>query len=526
MVTLRDYQQRAIDDLYRWFQKGNEGNPCLVLPTGSGKSHIIAEFCKDAIQNWPDQRILILTHVKELIEQDVEKILMAWPTAPLGIYSASIGQKRLGEPITVAGIQSIRKRAEEVGHADLVIVDEAHLISHKEEGGYRSFISDLKKINPALRIIGLTATPYRLGHGLITDKPALFDAILEPVSLRELIDAGYLAPLHSKGMDLLLSVDGVDKRGGDFIDEALQKAVNTKENNAAIVDQTLSISRDRRSILVFCSGVDHAYAMRDEFRRQGETAEAVLGDTPSEERARILEDFKAGRVRVVTNNSVLTTGFDAPDTDVLVMARPTESTVLYVQSAGRGMRPKKHSKDCLVLDFAGNVRRHGPITELLPPRKKGEKRGEAPVKLCEACQELVPISARTCPACGWEFPPPPKKTYKLHNDDIMGGKRLLDVDGWRWRRHITSSGKECATVTYYSGANAVTEYLLLLHGGYPEQKAISLLNQFQRKGGVAIMNPYDLDEVVEAMGQATPPALISVEKDGKYDRVTGRQWMQ
>ncbi|MDD3917274.1 MAG: DEAD/DEAH box helicase family protein [Synergistaceae bacterium] len=525
MIQLRGYQQRAIEDLYRWFYEHEAGNPCLVLPTGAGKSIIIAELCRDALVSWPGTRILILSHVKELLQQDTDKILAVWTEAPLGIYSAGLNRKELNQ-ITVAGIQSIRKRALKVGHVDLVIVDEAHLISHKDEGGYRSFIKDLHEINPALRVIGLTATPYRLGHGLITDKPALFDALIEPVSLRELIDAGYLAPLHSKGMDLLLSVDGVDKRGGDFIEEALQKVVNTKENNAAIVDQTLSISRDRRSILVFCSGVDHAYAMRDEFRRQGETAEAVLGDTPSEERARILEDFKAGRVRVVTNNSVLTTGFDAPDTDVLVMARPTESTVLYVQSAGRGMRPKKHSKDCLVLDFAGNVRRHGPITELLPPRKKGEKRGEAPVKLCEECQELVPISARTCPACGWEFPPPPKKTYKLHNDDIMGGKRLLDVDGWRWRRHITSSGKECATVTYYSGADAVTEYLLLLHGGYPEQKAISLLDQFQRKGGVAIMNPYDLDEVVEAMGQATPPALISVEKDGKYDRVTGRQWMQ
>ena len=120
-----------------------------------------------------------------------------------------------------------------------------------------------------------------------------------------------------------------------------------------------------------------------------------------EESARILEDLKAGRVRVITNNSVLTTGFDAPNTDVLVMARPTESVVLYIQSAGRGMRPKEHVSDCLLLDFAGNVRRHGPITDVIPPKRKGDKKGEAPVKLCEQCQELVHLSAKVCPACGW-----------------------------------------------------------------------------------------------------------------------------
>lgn len=524
-MQLRGYQQDTVNAIYNWFGEHDDGNVCVVLPTGSGKSVILAEICRDAVQTWTDQRILILSHVKELLEQDAERILDLWPEAPLGIYSAGLNRKELKQ-ITVAGIQSIRKRACDIGHVDLAIVDEAHLISHKDEGGYRNLLNDLREINPALRVIGLTATPYRLGHGLITDPPAIFSDIIEPVKLKDLIDEGYLAPLRSKCMDLLLSVDGVGKRGGDFIEEALQKKINTAENNAAIVDQTLKIAEGRRSILVFCAGVNHAYALRDEFRRQGETAEAVLGETPSDERARVLEDFKAGKVRVVTNNSVLTTGFDAPDTDVIVMARPTESTVLYVQSSGRGMRPKENAQDCLYLDFAGNVRRHGPITELLPPRRKGEQRGEAPVKVCERCQEFVPISLRVCPACGWEFPPPPPKKFKLHNDDIMGEdrKRYLNVDGWQWRRYLTNSGKECATVTYYSGVQSVIEYVLLLHGGYPEQKALSLISTLERRCGVRIDNPYDLDEVVEILNGARPPSMISVEKDGRYDRVTGRLW--
>ena len=184
---LRDYQQRAIDQLYAWFANGNKGNPCLVLPTGSGKSHIVAALCKDALQNWPDTRILMLTHVRELIEQNAEKMRLHWRGAPMGIYSAGLGRKQLGEPITFAGIQSIRKRASQVGHIDLCIIDECHLVSHKDEGGYRSFLAELKAINPALRVAGLTATPYRLGHGMITDKPALFDDLIEPVTIEELV---------------------------------------------------------------------------------------------------------------------------------------------------------------------------------------------------------------------------------------------------------------------------------------------------------------------------------------------------
>lgn len=171
---LRDYQQRTIDQLYAWFEAGNQGNPCLVLPIGSGKSHIVAALCKDALQNWPETRILMLTHVRELIEQNAEKMRLHWPNAPLGIYSAGLRQKELGEPITFAGIQSVRTKAKEIGHVDLVIIDECHLVSHKDEGGYRTLLDDLTAINPNLRVVGLTATPYRWATAISpTSQPSL-----------------------------------------------------------------------------------------------------------------------------------------------------------------------------------------------------------------------------------------------------------------------------------------------------------------------------------------------------------------
>ena len=522
-MILRDYQRQAIDSLYDWFRKNDTGNPCLVLPTGAGKSVILAELCRDALSSWPGTRILILSHVKELLEQDAEKIRILWPDAPLGIYSAGLGCRDV-DAITVAGIQSVYRKASEIGYVDIAIVDECHLLNHKDEGMYRNLLNELEAINPSLRVIGLTATPYRLGHGLITEGGALFNALIEPVRIGELVERGYLAPLRSKGMELLLSVDGVKRRGGDFVESELAEMVNTKANNEAMVEQTLRIAQGRRSILVFCSGVQHAYAMRDLFREKGEVAEAVLGETDSEERARILEDFKAGRVRVVTNNSVLTTGFNAPNTDVLVMARPTESVVLYIQSAGRGMRPKEHVSDCLLLDFAGNVRRHGPITDVIPPKRKGDKKGEAPVKLCEQCQELVHLSAKVCPACGWAFPPPPPKRYVLGNEDIMGGPSSFGVEEWRWRRHTAASGKELVRVTYYGHSDSVDEYLCLLHGGYAAQKALSALRRMERNCGVTVGNPYDLDEVVETMQCAVPPKEITIQREGKYHRVVGKVW--
>lgn len=549
-MALRDYQQRAIDELYRWFLSGNAGNPCIEMPTGSGKSYILAELCRDVIQSWPDQKILILTHVKELIEQDAEKILMAWPSAPMGIYSAGLGMRQLGEPITIAGIQSVRKRAREIGYIDLVIVDEAHLISHKEEGGYRKLIADLQEINPALRVIGLTATPYRLGHGLITDKPALFDDILTPTSIEELIAKGYLAPLRSKDTELKLSTDGVAKRGGEFVESDLQRAVNTSGQNSRIVDEVLARAGDRKAWLFFCSGVDHAIAMRDILLKRGIPAACVLGETPKEERRQILEDFKAGLIKAVTNANVLTTGFNYPDIDLIAMCRPTMSPGLYLQMAGRGMRIKSHIDDCLVLDFAGLVRAHGPVTAVQPPRKAGVGTGEAPVKVCEECHELVHLAARICPACGHEFPPPQVKLLKLHNDDIMGKEKRMPVRAWEWARRISfTSGKTMATVTYYgeSYTDAVTEYFCLLHGGYAGQKAIQKLFRIAKlvfqhiPEDMARESEADLrlairyieegaadvlDDVVEIMNELPPPSSIAYQKDGKFFNTYDWEWVQ
>lgn len=521
---LRPYQQRAIDMLYEWFGKNSTGNPCLELPTGAGKSHIIAALIKDALQNWPDTTVLMLTHVKELIEQNAEKMRQHWPGAPMGIYSASIGRKVLGEPITFAGIQSIRGKADKIGHIDLCIIDECHLVNHKEEGGYRTLINDLRAINPQMRVIGLTASPYRLGHGCITDKPALFDDIVSPVTISELIHKGFLAPLRSKVTRAKLETDGVHKRGGEFIESELQKAVDTRDKNVKVVREVIELAGDRKAWLFFCVGVAHAEHIAGVLLEHGIPSAYITGQTSKSERERLIAEFKSGRLRALTNANVLTTGFDYPDIDLIAMLRPTMSPSLYIQMAGRGMRVKSHTDHCLVLDFAGVVEQHGPIVNVRPPKKKGEGDGVAPVKSCPECAELVHISVMTCTACGFKWPPPEPKDLKLHDVDIMGDANgELTVGAWKWTNHVSQAGNEMVKVTYY-GKNLsdtpVTEYFAFKNPGYAGQIAIQRFAAICR--GCGVLQPDGL----QAMNNATPPLKIRFRKDGKFYRVVEHKWTE
>lgn len=532
---LRDYQQKTIDMLYEWFYKNESGNPCIVLPTGAGKSHVIAALTKDAIDKWPSTRVLMLTHVKELIEQNAEKMRQHWPNAPMGIYSNSVGSKILGEQITFAGIQSLVKVVSRVGFIDLVIIDECHLVSHKDEGNYRKVLNELKLINPRLRVIGLTATPYRLGHGLITDKPAIFDALIEPTSIEELISQGYLSMLRSKITKTRLSTEGVKKRGGEFISGELQKAVDTEDYNQSIVNEVIEIAEERKAWLFFCAGVDHAKHVADILNSKGIPTACITGELGKKEREKLINDFKSGKIRAVTNANVLTTGFDYPNIDLIVMMRPTLSAVLYMQMAGRGLRLKEHTDHCLVLDFAGVVSTHGPITNVVPPRKKGLKPGEAPIKICGKCGEIVHASLRVCPSCGLVFEVNEKPKPKLHNDDIMGIEpSVMIVSSWAWRQHTSkATGKEMIKVTYYGEISdkPIIEYVPIFNTGFARDLKLreirSMIAQSKSKidfKEIEAIQPTEINLMIEKLNSIRSPYSIDFKKDGKFHRVLTRSW--
>ena len=525
----RDYQQRAIDQLYRYMEKNKGKNPCLEMPTGSGKSHIVAMLCRDALQNWPETKVLMLTHVKELIEQNAEKMLQYWPNAPLGIYSAGVGKKQLGEPITFAGIQSLRGKAQDVGHIDLIVIDECHLVSHKDEGTYRKLIEELKAINPYLIVIGLTATPYRLGFGKITGEGAIFDDIINPVSVEQLVSNGYLASLRSKKTKMRISTQGVHKRGGEFIENELQAAVNTEENNIKILEETTKRADHCEHWLFFCTGVAHAKEMARLLNEvYGIKTACLTGQNTKREREDIIEAYKAGEYRALTNANVLTTGFDYPDIDLIVLARPTMSPGLYVQMVGRGMRLKSHTKECLVFDFAGNIDKHGPITNIREPQgKKGDDQ-DIPNKTCPECHEILHLSVMTCTCCGYEFPKT-EKIIEMSDSCIMGFELdEMKVDRWFWNVHTSrNSGKEMIKIRYYGSLTdpVVTEYLCITHEGYAGAKAMATFSSIVHScNASSVIKCESLKDVCNHMNSSQPPSKIEYMKNGKFYEVRNRLW--
>lgn len=516
-MQLRAYQQKTINDLYAWMEN-HSGNPCAVLSTGSGKSVIIAELCRDIISSYSGVRVLMLTHVKELIEQNYEKLITLWPNAPAGIYSASVGHKDINQPITFAGIQSIAKKIDlycQYGNPDIVIVDECHLVNHKDEGNYRKVINNLLSKNKHMRVIGFTATPYRLGHGVITDDPAIFDDIIEPVTIEELQASGYLSKLKSKFTNEKLSTDGVHKRGGEYIESELQAVVDKDDKNIMIVDEVINRSEGRKHWLFFCTGVNHARHISEILNARGIKADYITGKHTKAQRESIINDFKSGNIQALTNAEILTTGFDFPDIDLIALCRPTLSPVLYIQMVGRGLRVKSHINNCLVLDFAGLIETHGPITNVQKPTKKGEGGGPPPMKECPDCMEIVHASLKKCYECGYDFPCDSiEHDIRLRNDDI-NGQLPDDLDVTFCRIEKKKSKKtniDMFHVIYYGKTfdQPINEFICPFHPGYAGIIGKRLCKEMS----------IDVDNI-KILNR---PTKIKYKKDGKYYKIIGRYY--
>ncbi len=519
MLTLRPYQQAAITSIYGYFQE-NKGNPLVVIPTAGGKSLVMAAFIEGVLKAWPDQRILIVTHVRELIAQNHAEMIGLWPEAPAGIYSAGLGKREAQARVLFAGIQSIHRRAHEVGHTDLVLIDEAHLIPGNSSTMYRRFLDGLTRINPALKVIGLTATPFRVDSGMLHQgKNALFTDIAFEAPVRDLIDAGYLSPLVSKHPNTRLDVSKVGTRAGDFIQRDLAAAVDQEAITRAAVSEIIEHGRDRKSWLAFCSGVEHARHVAEEFVRQGISCRTIFGDTPKEERDAIIAAFKRGDIRALASMGVLTTGFNAPAVDLIALLRPTKSAGLYVQMVGRGTRLAPGKENCLVLDFAGNVRRHGPI-DLVRPRRPGEAGGgEAPTKICPECDSIVALSATDCPDCGHVFPErevkiaPTAATLPVLSPKVQ----WLPVHGVSYSRHDKRGGKPSLKVTYSCGLKSYSEWVCIEHHGYPRQKAA----EWWRTRAPGCPVPLTVDQAIAEAARLARPSAISVRPSGRYVEISG-----
>lgn len=520
-MKLRPYQEDAKTALWEYWAE-EAGNPLIDLATGTGKSLLMASLIVDLTTDYPGLRVAVVTHVAELIEQNYKELIGISPWADAGIYSSGLGRRDSGRAITFCGIQTVHNKTAELGHIDVLMVDEAHLIPANSATMYGAFITRLRAINPDMKIVGLTATPYRMGEGRLDEgDDRLFDRVVYTYGIADGIRDGYLSPLVSKSTQTGFDLTGVQKRGGDYVAGALQTAVDKYETTRAAVGEILAFGRDRRSWLAFCSGVEHAYHVRDEIRSRGISCDTITGDTAKGDRRRIIEAFKAGEIRCLTNNSVLTTGFNAPGVDLIAALRPTLSTSLYVQMMGRGTRLAIGKKDCLVLDFAKLVHTHGPV-DAVQPRKPGKGDGDAPVKTCPDCFSIVHASKMTCDDCGFIFPPNEEEKIAAVAADApiltISKAEWIPVRGRAFKYHDKVGGTPSVRVEFLCGIATFHKlWLCPQHKGFAKQKC----DRWWRDHGGAVPCPQSVDEFLSRTSELNMTAEISIKPEGRYWSVDG-----
>lgn len=543
MIKDRYYQKQAVDAAIKYIQNGGTSG-LVISATGTGKSIMIARLIKRLFEA-NNINILMVTHVSELIEQNHKKLKSIMPEADTGIYSAGLGEKDLNHRIIFAGIQSIYKCTHLLPKIHMLIIDEAHTISRKDQSMWASLINALRALNPNLKIIGKTATSFRLDSGsLIDGEDALFKDIIYEYGMTQAINDGYLVRLVPKHTETEFNIDGVGKVAGEFNLKELQAATNIDELTRKAVAETIKRCAGRKKWLVFCNGVEHSFAVRDEFRRHGIKCETVTGETPDDERSNILETFKTcTETMAVTNNAVWTTGVDVPDIDAIIMIRHTMSGGLLVQMAGRGTRPaiavdqyetaeerrkairESHKPNCLFLDFAGNIERHGFIDQI-KGKKKGEKgSGEAPVKFCPECFSICHASAKNCPDCGFKFVTQSKiKLTDAYDGEIMSGETApewRDVLNINYIPHNMQKKDKtpCLRVKYtLDDGTSVSEYICVCHDGFARQKADNWWNKMG--GNIKDIDVLGLEMLCQiANDNLNKPQRILVGKRDKYDRI-------
>jgi len=381
-MELRAYLRQAVEAVYQHLRQRDD-NPCVVIPTGGGKTPVIATICRDAVSLWSG-RVIVLAHVKELLSQTIEKLHAIAPDLwlQIGVYSAGLASRDTTHPIIVAGIQSVYQKAKELGSFDIAVIDESHLIPPEGDGMYRRFIEDARTLNPNLRVIGLTATPFRMSSGpiCVPAPEGILNAVCYEVGVRELIAEGYLAKLKSKAGKFKPNTDALHIRAGEFVPAEVEALMDQDmlvySACREIVEQVTNSGR--KACLIFTAGVKHGQHVAQVIEQiSKEECGFVDGQTPSVFRDQIIRRFREGDLRYLANVNVLTTGFDAPNVDCVALLRPTASPGLYYQMVGRGFRLAPGKDDCLVLDFGGNVVRHGPVDALRGERADEREGGEA-----------------------------------------------------------------------------------------------------------------------------------------------------
>ena len=532
-MQLRPYQTEAVQAVYEHLQSRDD-NPCVVLPTAAGKSLCLAQICSDAVLRWGG-RVLILAHVKELLQQNTDKLHRLAPEVNFGVYSAGLKSRKTKEPVIIAGIQSVHKKACTLGRFDLILVDESHLLPESGEGMYRTFMKEAKIVNPDVRLIGFTATPYRLSSGMLCKPENLLNHVCYEKGIKELIHEGFLCRIHTKVPADKIDCSKIHVRNGEFRSEEVAELFSTEAAVHSICADILKNTASRKKILVFCADVAQASLFQRKIMKlSGEEAGLVTGETSSQERAELLARFQGKSItlhggceplRWLVNVNVLTTGFDAPAIDCVVLARPTLSPGLYYQMVGRSFRLHESKTDSLILDYGSNIQRHGCVDAIRITTKNGNgDGGEAPVRECPECHHVIPISISRCAECGYVFPikePESKLDSTASKDGILSGQitekefPVLHVSySKHYKKNGTPDDPPTLRIDYEVGINEFVSKWVC-----PEHKGWAWSNKFVPwwKQRTDLTPPTTVDDALSfSQYLAVPQRLTVIETTGQH----------
>lgn len=541
-MQLRWYQEEAVQSIYHYFMS-NSGNPVIGLPTGSGKTALPNVFIQRVMKEWPNQKFMIVSHVKELIEQAYNNMLVVWPNAPVGIYSAGLGRKDFIHPIIFASIQSAVRQAMRFGPRDIIFIDEVHMVNQDENSMYQSFLAVMKLLNPKVKFIGLSATLYRMGQGSIIDDGIFTDVIYDMTNMEgfnRLIEEAYLLPLIPLRTKTSLNLEGVGISKGDFIVSQLEKNIDINSVTFEALKEAVIHGQDRKSWLIFSSGIDHSEHIAEMLTNFGIDCVAVHSKHNKEHNDRAIQAFKANELQALSSYSKLTTGFDHPNIDLLIDLRPTMSIPLHVQKYGRGTRPvwmpgfdlstlegrrasikASPKQNCLALDYGRNTQRLGFINDPVIPRKKGEGAGTVPIKLCDHCGAFNHIKVKWCCNCNTEFSFEIKitktsGTHELIKSDLPVIESFL-VERAFYQKHEKVGSQPSLKITYQCGLRQFSEWQ------YPQSLKGPGRHNFHSwwRRRTDIPPPSTVEECLKYSPDIRLPKSINVWLNKKYPSIEG-----
>ena len=427
-MILREYQEVAVNDASDALDK--HGNTLVVAPTGAGKTIMLSALVGKRHKS--SQNVLVLQHRDELVSQNSTKFHLVNPSLKTSEVNAA--QKDWSGDAVFAMVQTLcrENNLAKMPKLDLIVVDEAH---HTIADTYQRIINAAKEANEGVQIVGFTATPNRGDKKGLRD---IFTNCSHQIEISTLIREGFLVPPKTYVIDVGVRTElsQVRKTISDFDMAQVERIMNRRAINKRVVEEWYDKAGDRQTI-VFCSTVQHAENLCEEFVAYGIDAATVTGDTPKDEREQILHDLSTGYVQVVVNVAVLTEGFDAPPVSCIVLTRPCSYKATMVQMIGRGLRtvdqeeyPGIIKSDCIVMDFGTSVLTHGSLDDAVNldgQEKTGD--GEAPMKVCSNCGGEMPLNARECPMCGHEME---RMEPEVLEDFVLTEVDLTERSPFRW----------------------------------------------------------------------------------------------